>query len=421
MFPFSLRWVLTLSLFFFLFGSWVLSFTSLDEGRNMDAVQNMLNSKDFVSPIYNCEWRFEKPPMLYWLISLSSYLFGLNEFSARLISGLSAVGLTLLTYFIARDFFSKDIAIKSALLLMTFPHLWLESRAVVPEMLNTFFALLGLYAFLKERFTLGWLALAFAFLTKGPVGVVLSVGAYLLWKRRLDFIKPTGLLLFILVGFSWYALMLFQHGYEYFYRFFIYENLMRYTGQRSTHPAPFYYYLLVLLVATLWYVPLYPKLIRHFKREWLPLLLWAFFVILFFSLAKNKLHHYILFSYPPIAIMLSYLVSERYLKVVLGLSTVSILLLTLGLHLYEKERFTPKAYPVVKTYKGDVYFYRAEDSALVFYSGRCIKKLEESHRTEGLVITKDKYSKDFERCKPLVKGREFDGFYMLLDCQNGLK
>ena len=146
-------------------------------------------------------------------------------------------------------------------------------------------------------------------------------------------------------------------------------------------------------------------------------MIWAFFVIIFFSLAKNKLHHYILFSYPPIAIMLSYLVSERYLKVVLGLSTVSILLLTLGLHLYEKERFTPKAYPVIKVYKGDVYFYRAEDSALVFYSGRCIKKLEESHKAEGLVITKDKYSKDFERCKPLVKGIEFDGIYVLFDCQ----
>ncbi len=115
--------------------------------------------------------------------------------------------------------------------------------------------------------------------------------------------------------------------------------------------------------------------------------------------------------------MLSHAVSERYLKVVLGLSTVSILLLTLGLHLYEKERFTPKAYPVIKAYKGDVYFYRAEDSALVFYSGRCIKKLEESHKAEGLVITKDKYSKDFERCKALVKGREFDGIYVLFDCQ----
>ncbi len=196
---------------------------------------------------------------------------------------------------------------------------------------------------------------------------------------------------------------------------------MRYTGQRSTHPATFYYYLLVLLIATLWYVPMYPKLIRRFKREWLPLLFWAFLVIFFFSLAKNKLHHYILFSYPPIAIMLSYLVNERYLKVVLGLSTASILLLTLGLQFYEKERFTPKTYPVVKAYKGDVYFYRAEDSALVFYSGRCIKKLEDPHKAEGLIITKEKYKKDFERCKPLVKGREFDGLYVLLNCENGLK
>ncbi len=417
MFPFGMPYILTLSLFLFLFGNWVLSFTSLDEGRNMDAVRNMLKGKDFVSPLYNCQPRFEKPPMLYWMVALSSYLFGPNEFSARLVSGLSALGVVLLTYLIAKDFISKDTAIRSAFLLMTFPHLWIEARAVVPEMLNTLFAMLGLYSFLRERFILGWVALAFAFLTKGPVGVMLSVGIYLLWKRRLDFVKPAGLLLFILIGFSWYGLMIFQHGYEYFYRFFIYENLMRYTGQRSTHTAPLYYYLLVLVVATLWYIPFYPKLVKNFRREWLPLLLWFSLVLIFFSLAKNRLHHYILLSYPPVAIMLAHVVKDGYLKRVLGISIASVFVLTLALYLYEKERFTPKAYSIVKAYQGSAYFYRAEDSALVFYSQRCIEKLEDSQKATGLLITKEKYLKEFPQCVPILKGREFDGVYVLLKCQ----
>ncbi len=421
MFPPSLRYVLIVSVFFFLAGNWLLSFTSLDEGRNMDAVQNMLKSKDFISPVYNCQPRFEKPPMLYWSAILSSFLFGLNEFSARLVSGLSAIGVLLLTYRIALENFSKDIALKSALILATFPHLWIEARAFVPEMLNAFFALLGLYAFLRGKFILGWLALALAFLTKGPVGVVLALGVYILWRRRLDFLKASGIALFLLVGSSWYVLMIAQHGYEYFYRFFIYENVMRYTGQRSTHPAPFYYYLLVLAVGTLWYVPLYPRLIKAFKKEYIPLLLWFSFVLLFFSFASNKLHHYILLAYPPLAIMLAHVISDRYLKASFTIAFLTLLTLLPLLYLYEKQRFTPKAYPLVKDHTGPVYFYRAEDSALVFYSKRCVQSLENPQKAAGLVITKEKYLKEFTGCLLLRKGKEFDGVYVLLDCTLGLK
>ncbi|MCS7170744.1 MAG: glycosyltransferase family 39 protein, partial [Aquificaceae bacterium] len=217
--------------------------------------------------------------------------------------------------------------------------------------------------------------------------------------------------------FSWYAFMLLQHGYEYFYGFFIYENLMRYTGQRSTHPAPFYYYLPILALSTLWYVPLYFRLIRSFRRDWLPLLLWAAFVLLFFSLASNKLHHYILFAYPPLAILLAEVVDKRYLKFSILISSFVLLLLMPLLHFYEKERFTPKAYPLVKNYEGPVYFYRAEDSALVFYSGKCIKKLELPSSAEGLVITKEKNLEELPFCRVLTKGREFDGVYLLLECK----
>ena len=412
----SLFGLLILSFLYLLLGNWILSFTSLDEGRNMSAIQHMLKSKDFILPMYNCQPRFEKPPMLYWLVSISSFLFGLNEFSARLVSGLSAIGVAVLTYLLAKDFYSRDIAIRSALILLTFPHLWIESRAVVPEMLNTFFTFVGLYAFLRERFLLGWLALSLAFLTKGPVGVVLCIGVYLLWKRDFRFLNLKGLLLFFVFGFSWYALMIAQYGYEYFYRFFIYENLMRYTGQRSTHPAPFYYYLIVLAVGTLWYLPLYPRLLKSFKREWIPLFLWFSLVLIFFSLASNKLHHYILFAYPPLAILLAHVASKSYLRLAVSLSLLMLISLLPLLYFYQSNRFTPKAYPIVKAYQGPVYFYKAEDSALVYYSERCIERLEDPLRAKGLVITKENHTKELPSCKLLLKGREFDGVYALLDC-----
>ncbi len=417
----SIPLLLTLSFFYLLWGNWILSFTSLDEGRNMSAILHMLKSGDFIRPMYNCQPRFEKPPMLYWSVALLSQILGINEFSARLISGLSAFGIAVLIYLLARDFYSKEIALRASIIFLTFPHVWIEARAVVPEMLNTFFTFLGLYAFLKERFTWGWVSLSFAFLTKGPVGVVLAVGVYLIWRRRLDFLRVKGLILFSLLGFSWYLVMFFQYGYEYFYRFFIYENVMRYTGHRSTHPAPFYYYPLVIAVGSLWYLPLYTRLVKGFKREWLPLVFWFIFVLVFFSLAKNKLHHYILFAYPPLAILLAHVVRERYMKIAVWISLLSLIALTMLLYLYQQERFVPKAWTTIRTYQGPVYFYKAEDSALIYYSGRCIKNLEDPSLAKGLLITKEKYTQELANCRVILRGREFDGDYVLLKCDEVLK
>jgi len=323
--------------------------------------------------------------MLYWVALLFSLPFGFNEFSARLVSGLSAVGVSFFTYLIAKREFDEDTAKRSFLILLTLPHMWIESRAFVPEMLNTFFITASLYFFISNRISLGWLFLALAFLTKGPVGVVLVLGVYLLWKRDLKVFSLKGIALFILVGFSWYFYMLCHFGYFYFYKFFLYENVMRYTGQRETHPYPFYYYLLVLLVATLFYIPKYLGILKNFKRELIPYVLWALYVLLFFSLAKNKLHHYILFAYPPISIVFAHYTSKTYTKRVLVFSSFLLLLLSLFAYFYQKERFVPKAYPIVSAYSGDVYFYRAEDSALVYYSKRCIKEIEKP-QIQGLMV-----------------------------------
>lgn len=97
-------------LFFFIFGNWFLGLTSLDEGRNASAVLNMLSSKDFLVPYYNCQVRFEKPLVLYYFGLVFAKPFGLNEFSLRLVSGLSAFGAGIFTYLMAKLFFDRETA-----------------------------------------------------------------------------------------------------------------------------------------------------------------------------------------------------------------------------------------------------------------------------------------------------------------------
>ena len=405
---------LVLALYFFVFGNWVLSFTSLDEGRNMDAVKNMLETGNYLIPFYNCHERFEKPPLLYWLVILSSKVFGLNEFSARLVSGVSALGVSYLTYLIGKDFFGKEVGLRAFLVSMLFIHYWIESRAVVPEMVLTFFMLLGFYLFLKERFIYGWISLSLAFLTKGPVGVFLPSVVYLIFRKNIRFLHPKGVIVFLLLGGSWYYLMLFHYGYEYFYKFFIYENVMRFTGGRSVHPYPFWYYIPIIILSTILFLPKYKDVLK-LDRRFLPFFGWFLFILLFFSISHNKLHHYILFAYPSLGIIFGYLTDSNYLKRTLWIGGLLITLLTSGLIFFEKERFVPRASPIVKDYEGKVYFYKAENSAVVYYSEKCIESAKDTN-LKGLVITKDKYRREFIGCKLITRGREFEGNYILLEC-----
>jgi 4-amino-4-deoxy-L-arabinose transferase-like glycosyltransferase len=409
--------IILLSCYFFILGNGILSFTSLDEGRNASAVINMIKNKDFLIPYYNCQPRFEKPPMLYWIALVFFELFGKSEFSARLVSGLSALGVAVFTYILVKRHLDEQMAYKSTLVLLTLPHMWIESRAFVPEMLNTFFMMVSLYLFLLEKFLLGWFFLAFTFLTKGPVGVVLTLLVYLLWKRNLKVFSLKGIVLFLILGGSWYFYMLYRFGEFYFFRFFLYENFMRYTGQRLTHPSPFYYYFIVIIFTTIFYIPVYPKVIKHLKNDLLPYIFWFFSVLLFFSFAKNKLHHYILFAYPPLSVLIANSLELKYIKRVLLLCVFFVFALFFVAGYYQDMRFVPKAYTIIKHYPGSVYFYKSEDSSLVFYSQRCISVLEDPSKPfSGLVITKYEHTKEFPTCRLILKGVEFDGVYALLSC-----
>lgn len=410
--------IVAIGIIFFILGNWVLSITSVDEGRNLDATLRMLESKNFLVPYYNCQERFEKPPLLYYITALTFSIFGVTEFSARLPSGLAAIAVAVMTYLFGLEFFDRRKALYGAIVYCLLIHNWIEARAAVPEMILTFFMSLGLWLFIKERYTPGWLALSLAFLAKGPVGVVLPVGVYTLWKRNLRFFDPKGIVFFVITGGLWYALMIAKYGYGYFYRFFIYENVMRYTGQRITHPFPIYYYPAIIGISYLLFLPRLYHIVRHRRKEEKPLLLWFLFVFIFFSLAKNRLHHYMLFLYPPLSLLTASSMSKNYLRVagILGAMLLTVMLI-FSYH-YEKERFVPKAVEYLKKRSPQrVYFYKADDAAVVFYTRRCINTLKDMRElTPGdIIITEQRFAKDFPEAEILIKGkRDFQKDWVLL-------
>ena len=413
--------VLVFSFFTFIFGNWILSITSPDEGKNLDAALNMLEKGNFIVPFYNCEYRFEKPPLFYWFTDFFFVLFGVNEFSARIVSGLSATGLAVLTYLFGLRFFDRQKALISAIVFTLFIHNWFEARAGVPEMLLTFFMTLGLYLFLIERFTLGWIALGFAFLAKGPVGVILPSAIYFLWnivnknyRYAFKIFNFKGILLFLVISLPWYLLLIKEFGYEYFYKFFLYENIYRFTGSKKIHSYPFWYYLPVLIGTTLLFLPVYIRLIKNYTKQLNFFLFWFLFVILFYSVAKNKLHHYILFSYPALALLIGYYTSRIYLKFTTVIAVFLLVVLFVGAYIYENKRFVPKAVEIIKKDNTkQVLFYKKELSAIVFYTRRCIKKVDDKQQIpKGAFVIFRKKNK-LENVKVLTYGVEPTGKFYL--------
>ena len=78
------------SLLFHLAGTWTLPLIDRDEPRFAEASREMLERGDYVVPYFNNNYRFDKPPLIYWLQTVSYRLLGDNDFAARLPSAIAA-------------------------------------------------------------------------------------------------------------------------------------------------------------------------------------------------------------------------------------------------------------------------------------------------------------------------------------------
>ncbi len=68
-----------------------------DEPRFAEASREMRQTGDFVIPRVNGEYRFDKPPLIYWCQAGSTALLGESDFSVRLPSALFAAATAVLT------------------------------------------------------------------------------------------------------------------------------------------------------------------------------------------------------------------------------------------------------------------------------------------------------------------------------------
>jgi 4-amino-4-deoxy-L-arabinose transferase-like glycosyltransferase len=304
----------------------------IDETRYLTVTWEMWIQNDFLVPHLNGDTYSHKPPLLFWLIQFSWWVFGVNEWTARLISPLFALAALYLSRSVAQLLWPdrRQIADATPLVLIGC-FVWLVfSTLTMFDIMLTFFALVGVYSLLKQaagklRYRY-WLLMGIAIgggvLTKGPVILlhVLPVALLAPWWRKPE---PSGfcwrqwylgLVSAVLVGvgiaLSW-AIPAGTAGGE------AYRNAIFFgqTGGRIVdsfaHKLPWWWYLqIVPLILLPWLL---------FKPFWHGLKLltlqnvgvrfcfaWLLPVFLAFSLISGKRIHYLLPLLPGMALLLAW-------------------------------------------------------------------------------------------------------------------
>jgi 4-amino-4-deoxy-L-arabinose transferase-like glycosyltransferase len=326
-----------------------------------EAARQMTVTGNWITPYFNQETRFDKPPLVYWLMAVGYQVLGVNEWAVRLPSAIAAIVLTIACFLTLRSFgvlpgnypsksqpFWLSALIGAALAAFNLETLVWARQGVSDMLLNGCMGT-GLLCFFwgyaasekspqlphfipHKGYLLFYILTAFAVLTKGPVGIVLPgliLLTFLLYTNQLKAVIQEmkvllGSLIFLAIALPWFILVTLANGQEYIDSFFGYHNVERFTQVVNGHSAPWYFYFLVVLIGFLpWsvYLPISIHRLQFWNRSfWVEksrsnqLGLFAFFwfanIFIFFSISVTKLPSYVLPLMPAAALLVALFWSE---------------------------------------------------------------------------------------------------------------
>lgn len=304
----------------------------LDEAKNSACAMEMFQRDDWVLPTFNGQLRTDKPPLHYFFMMVSYRVFGINPFAARFFSVVMGLLTVASVYFFTRRMTNERTAFFSGLVMASSLFVIAEFHLAVPDPYFIFFLTLSwlsfAYALTTQRsgyFVLSYVAIALAFMSKGPAALVLSglifltllyLRGQLTWAFLKTAMLPAGILAFIAVTVEWWVQVWRKTDGEWVKGFLLGHNVDRFLAPYEDHGSFPGMAILVLLVALL---PLSPWLPASMIRIWkehrgnallMVSLLSVVVVVLFFSISRTFLPNYIGPAVPFAAILIGFAIDH---------------------------------------------------------------------------------------------------------------
>lgn len=367
---------------------------SPDETRYSSVSLAMVQHHDYITPKVNGIKFLDKPVLYYWTQAASIHLFGVHNWSLRLVSMLFACLGCLAIFLFACQLYDKPTAWLTLLMLITAPLYFISAHYVNMDMAIAVFITLCLSCFYQAVITASpyhrklflygcYIFAGLGFLTKGLIGFVLPglvILIWIIWQREWSVFKwifsPVGFILFLLIVLPW--LLAVQHvNPDFFHYFFIYEQFDRFSQSGFNNVMPWWFYLASIAGTFFpWSMLIIPSLIYFFKhrasidfKHEKFLIVWILTILLFFSIPQSKIITYILPVFPPLALLFTRFTllmsnAKKYRVVFSTVNMLSFLLITVGFII------ALNWYDIFKTFiVAKIYLY---DAIGLFAMGSCL-------------------------------------------------
>jgi len=311
-----------------------------DEAYVAECAREMLLTGEWIRPQIDFQPFFEKPPLFFWVQTLSMKIFGVNEFAARFPNAVCGLVTLLLVYRIGLRLHDRMFAWLWVLAWLGsfLPHFYFRTGIIDPWFNLLIFC--GLYGFIEFRWQfltqqkhasywqkyryliVGGGLLGLAIMTKGLTAYLIVMAVLVLYWARYRF-RGRGyfkhLALFSaaawLVGLIWFALEIVLYGGDFAEKFVLNQlHIFPSIGEAGSFPG---YHALVLLLGcfpiSVFALPnlwgdrqpedelLESDTLAACQRSdlvtWLQLLFWTAFVLFVFA-PTNAMHYSSLAYFP---------------------------------------------------------------------------------------------------------------------------
>jgi len=224
-----------------------------DENFYVESSLRMVESGDYITPVYHEKKRFAKPILYYWMVVSSFKVFGVSLASARIPSAIFGTLSIGLIFLLGRKLFDSRVGLFSSFILPTIYLHFQISRWSTTDMALSFFILLALYLFVllhKTNFQkntyayLFYISMGLGFMVKGPTAILIpgltTLGFLIATKRRswfADLHIGKGLIILSIIILPWFTAMFWMHGEE-----FTNHIIGNEIKNRLAHNTPFSFY-----------------------------------------------------------------------------------------------------------------------------------------------------------------------------------